>query len=180
MKLLNLALPVSAVLLVSGCSSVSDVQPAELKFNADSFSNDSISDSLYRLSENAEIAANAQQALAELSNGFAAKQMTVDQYNEYVFQKSYVPIDMERNVGDLNWTGPAMPLLRLVAEMAGYVVAEPANKPLFEPKVSINTVESNKQLSVIDVIRAIEASNKEEISLEILEEEKIINVNYHY
>jgi hypothetical protein len=83
-------------------------------------------------------------------------------------------------VGDLNWTGPAMPLLRLVAEMADYVVAEPAHKPLFEPKVSINTVESNKQLSVIDVIRAIEASNKEEISLEILEQEKIINVNYHY
>lgn len=180
MKIANSILSIVAVSLVSGCSSVKDVEPAKLKFNTESFSNASISDSLYRLTESAEIAANAQKALAELANGYAAQQMTADDYNEYVFQNSFVPLGMEREVGDLNWAGPAMPLLKLVAEMAGYSVAEPAHKPLFEPTVRINTIQTNKELNVMDVIRAIESSNKEEISIEILEDNKIINVNYHY
>lgn len=180
MKITNSILPLMAIVLMTGCSTVSDVEPAQLKFNAESFTNDSISDSLYRLSESAEVAANAQKALAELANGFASQQMTVDDYNEYVFQSDYVPLGMERSVGDLNWSGPAMPLLNLVAEMAGYRVAEPAHKPLFEPTIRINTVEMNKQMNVMDVIRSIEASNKEDITIDIIEDNKIINVNYHY
>ncbi|EGR2229532.1 hypothetical protein DZF79_15000 [Vibrio parahaemolyticus] len=156
------------------------MEPAELRFNENSFSNDSISNSLYKLSESAEVAANAQRALAELANGMASQQMTREQYNEYVFQKSYIPEGMERSVGDIEWSGPALPLLKVVSEMAGYVVAEPAHKPLFEPIVRLNTIKSGKQYNVNDVIRAIEASNKEEISIDILEKSKIININYFY
>ncbi|KDM89962.1 hypothetical protein EA58_19655 [Photobacterium galatheae] len=168
------------MIFASGCSSFKDVEPIALRFNEESFSNDSISTSLYKLSESAEVAANAQRALAELANGMASQQMTRAQYNEYVFQKSYIPRDMERSVGDIEWSGPAMPLLKVVAEMAGYVVAEPAHKPLFEPIVRLNTVKTGKQLNVNDVIRAIEASNKEEISIDIIEDSKIININYFY
>lgn len=179
MKLVKATLPF-VLLMVSGCSSVSDVEPAELRFNEDSFSNDSISNSLSQLSDAALIAAQSQKALAELANGMASTQMTREQYNEYVFQKDYVPLGMERSVGDIEWSGEAMPLLHLVAGMAGYSVAEPAHKPIFEPTVRINTTATGAQYNVADVIRAIEASNKEEIDIVIIEESKIINVNYIY
>lgn len=179
MKIAKAILPIS-IFFASGCSSLNDVEPVELRFNEDSFSNDSISDSLYKLSVSAEVAANAQRALAELANGMASQQMTREKYNEYVFQKSYIPNGMERSVGDIEWSGPALPLLKVVAEMAGYVVAEPAHKPLFEPIVRLNTIKSGKQYNVNDVIRAIESSNKEEISIDIIESSKIININYFY
>mgnify|MGYP000099900884 CR=1 FL=1 len=179
MKIAKAIFPIS-IIFASGCSSLNDVEPAELRFKENSFSNDSISNSLYKLSESAEVAANAQRALAELANGMASQQMTREQYNEYVFQKSYIPEGMERSVGDIEWSGPALPLLKVVSEMAGYVVAEPAHKPLFEPIVRLNTIKSAKQYNVNDVIRAIEASNKEEISIDILEKSKIININYFY
>lgn len=179
MKLAKAVLPLF-LFMVSGCASVKDVEPAELRFTEDSFSNDSISSSLSQLSDAALIAAQSQRALAELANGMASTQMTREQYNEYVFQKDYVPIGMERSVGDIEWSGEAMPLIRLVAEMAGYVVAEPAHKPIFEPTVRINTTSTGAQYNVADVIRAIEASNMEEIDIVIIEDSKIININYKY
>ena len=108
----------------------------------------------------------------------ASTQMTSKDYNEYVFQKEYIPIGMERLVGDIDWNGNAMLLLNMVADIAGYVVAEPANKPLFVPMVNLNTMLSNKQYNVMDIIRAVEASNKDEIDIVIIEESKIININY--
>lgn len=179
MKIAKVILPFS-VLLISGCSSLKDVTPAKLQFNQESFSNESISNSLYKLSESAEIAANAQKALAELANGEAAKQMTRTQYNEYVFQKEYIPMGMERSVGDIEWEGKALPLIKMVSEMAGYIISEPAHKPLIEPIVRINTINDTKQYNVIDVIRTIEASNKDQISIEIDEKNKIVSINYHY
>ncbi|MCY9866130.1 DotD/TraH family lipoprotein [Vibrio coralliirubri] len=179
MKLAKATLPF-IVFLASGCSSVNDVEPAQLRFSEDSFSNDSISSSLSQLSDAALMAAQSQKALAELANGMASTQMTREQYNEYVFQKDYVPLGMERSVGDIEWSGEAMPLLRLVAEMAGYAVAEPAHKPIFEPTVRIDTTSTGTQYNVADVIRAIEASNKEEIDIVIMEDSKIININYIY
>ncbi len=166
--------------LIQGCSSVKDVEPTQLKFDEATFSNETINRSLFKLTQSAEAAVEAQMVLAEITNGLAAQQMDRVNYNEFKFQTSYVPEGMGRTVGDIEWSGPALPLLKVVAEVAGYDVAEPAHAPLFEPVARIDTTQDEKNYTVMDIIRSIEVTNRESINIEIHEENKIININYLY
>ncbi|PSV01182.1 DotD/TraH family lipoprotein [Photobacterium kishitanii] len=168
-----------AMVFLSGCSTIpKDVPHTELTFSSTSASQDQIAHAWQKLAASAEKASDAATILAQLENGYAAKNMRKDDYNSYLFQNSYVPVGMERDVPDLNWNGPAMPVLKMMADLSGYRIDVSANTPLRQPYIRINTADFQRQVNVIDIIRAIDTANKDILKIDIIESPKIIKISY--
>lgn len=171
-------------LVLAGCSNTPELKPMDLQFDEIDATNDAIIKALDSLTESASMAAEANQVVAQLAIGKANNEMTPEEYERYIAAKDYIPAGMEREF-DINYTGPVLPVLRSIAAVSGYVLAEPANKPIVEPIVSINNIgnpltgtKNNYSNTVIDAIRSINASHKDRVSIKIHEKLRIIELNY--
>ena len=168
-----------------GCASADkELKPMELQFNEADVTNDAIIKALDSLTESATIAAEANAAVASLAKGQASITMSEEEYRDYKFRQDYVPLGMEKEF-DTNYTGPILPVLRTAAAVSGYTLAEPAIKPIQDPRISINTFsnpltgkKSSNANSVYDVIKAINAVHGERIKLIIHEELRILELSY--
>lgn len=164
-------------LALSGCAST-DVPKTSLTFSDTSASQQQIANAWVQLSNSASKAVDATAMLAKVENGFAARKMNKQDYNNYVFQNSYVPIGMEKEVPPLVWDGSFLPVMQMLADMSGYRIEKSAVVPLSIPQVNIDTTKFDKPLNVIDVIRIIESANRDSVKIDVIEPSKIIKISY--
>ncbi|MDK9793843.1 DotD/TraH family lipoprotein [Vibrio sp. D431a] len=175
MKRLIILLP---ALILSGCSSSpTDVEPAELTFNQTDLNESQMSQAYHDLVDSAAASSEALRELSALANGKASLEMSREEYDEYIFQNSYVPAGMERIV-DLKWTGDFYPVIEMLATLSGYTPAPSASRPLGRIDISIDTSKESRPLNVMDVIHRINNVHKDRIDIRVLEGLKIIQIDY--
>ncbi|CAH7377900.1 conserved hypothetical protein [Vibrio chagasii] len=167
-----------SVLLLTGCSSPpSDVNPVELSFTQNSMAEQHMSHAYMAIVDSAAVSSEALRELSQITNGLASLEMTKSEYDEYIFQKEYVPVGMERVV-DLSWYGDFYPLITTLAEMSGYELAPGLARPIGRIDVDINTTSFNRQLNVVDIIRMINDTHKDKLSIVIHEPLRVIEIEY--
>ena len=163
--------------VLTGCSTT-DVPKTSLTFSDTSTSQQQIADAWVKLSDNAAKAVDATAMLAKVENGFAAQKMNKKDYDDYIFQNSYVPMGMEKDVPPLIWDGSFIPVMQMLADMSGYQLEKSASTPLSVPQVNIDTTKGGKSLNVIDVIRIIESANRGIVKIDVIEPSRTIKISY--
>ncbi|MGR5365672.1 hypothetical protein [Photobacterium damselae] len=164
-------------LAFTGCANT-DVPRTSLTFSDTSASQQQIANAWVQLSNSASKAVDATSMLAKVENGFAARKMNRQDYNNYVFQNTYVPVGMEKEVPPLVWDGSFLPVMQMLADMSGYKIVKSAEIPLSVPDVNIDTTKFDKPLNVIDMIRIIESANRDSVKIDVIEPSRIIKISY--
>ncbi|CAH7147656.1 hypothetical protein [Vibrio alginolyticus] len=173
-------LAATASLALSGCAATSDIEPVKVDVSQVDYSERALVKAWDRLAESAAISAEANLNLSKLANGQAAQHMDESDYMEFVFQSSYVPEGMEIEVDNLDYEGNALSLLALIADMSGYTVVLPEYETFVEPHVKINTESKygSKIKNAKDVYDVIDRTNKDLLDMKIIEDSRLIIVNY--
>ena len=164
-------------LALSGCATT-DVPKTALTFSDTSASQQQIANAWVQLSNNATKAVDATTILAKVENGFAARKMNKQDYKNYVFQNSYTPLGMEKEVPPLVWDGSFIPVMQMLADISGYRLEKTATLPLSVPSVNIDTTKMDKSMNVIDVIRIIESANRDTIKIDVIVPSRTIKISY--
>lgn len=170
--------------LLAGCTSSQQLKPMKLTFDEEDVTNEAVARTLDSLADSAQIAAEANLVLANLAKGDATLTMSEEEFNQYAINSTHTPFGMEREF-DISYDGPAMPIIRMAAEISGYDVVEPDYRPIKLPTITIDTIknpvtggENLGKATVIDVLRMINASNKDRMDINIIEKLRLIEVSY--
>lgn len=168
----------SPALALIGCSSApTDVEPAELSFNQTDLNENQMSQAYHALVDSAAASSGALKELSSLANGKASLEMSREDYDEYVFQNSYVPAGMERIV-DITWSGDFYPVIQTLASMSGYTPAPSASRPTGRIDINIDTTKEARRLNVIDMLRRINSVHKDRLDIQVHENIKVIEINF--
>lgn len=114
------------------------------------------------------------QILANVNNAAKSETMTYDQIRQARWKTTYVPLGMERVMTIRDWNGPVTPVFSQIEKTTNYKVKILNEAPPYGNFVSLNVVNE----PVINVIRRIDADMQDRIKINILEDEKLIEVSY--
>ncbi len=163
---------------MSGCSmfKAKEYELKKQEYSAKTFNTEAPSDrEIYEtLAQAAKNMDKSVEILASVNSASKAETMTYDQIRQARWQKTYTPLGMEREVTIRDWNGPVGPLFTQLEKITNYKIVVLNDAPAYGNFVSINAIKE----PAINVIRKINADLQDRIKIDILEDEKIIEVTY--
>lgn len=167
-------LSVISVALISGCASKPKVEEEDFsqkKYVIEEPQEKEIHDAIVKAAMNVE---KSIQVLAQVNNAEKAEVLTYDQIRQARWRATYTPIGMGRTMTISNWDGPVKPIFTQIEKLTGYEIRFNTPEPATGTFVSLNFQDEK----IINVIRSIEAQLQSQINIEILEDDKLIEVSY--
>lgn len=176
-KILALSL-VCVAISMSGCSAfkkkefeLQKQQFVDKTYNMEAPSDREVYEELAKAANNMD---RSLQVLANVNNAAKSETMTYDQIRQARWKKTYVPLGLERSITIRDWNGPVTPVFNQIEKITNYKVKVLNEAPPNGNYISVNAVNE----PVINVIRSIDADMQDRIRINILEDEKIIEVSY--
>jgi hypothetical protein len=174
-KILGLAIICATM---SGCS-LFKAKEYELKkqeytsktYNMEAPSDREIYETLAQAAKNID---KSVEILASVNSAAKSETMTYDQIRQARWQKTYTPLGLEREVTIRDWNGPVGPIFTQIEKITNYKIKILNEAPAYGNFVSINAIKE----PAINIIRKVNADLGERIKINILEDEKIIEVSY--
>lgn len=169
---LTLGIMMVSLTILSGCSS----KPApetfeESKYVIEEPREKEIHDALVKAAKNAE---KSLQILASVNNAEKAETLDYEKIRQARWRHTYTPVGLERTMTINNWDGPINPVWIQIKKKTGWEIKQLTKEPATGVFVSLNFQDEK----VIDIIRSIDAQLNNQISINILEDDKIIEVKY--
>jgi hypothetical protein len=162
------------IALISGCASKPKVEEEDFskkKYVIEEPKEKEIHDAIVKAASNVE---KAIQTLADVNNAEKSEVLSYDKIRQARWRKTYTPIGMERTMTISNWDGPVKPVFSQIQKLTGYEIRFKTPEPSTGTFVSLNFQDEK----IINVIRSIEAQLQTQINIEILEDDKLIEVSY--
>lgn len=164
-----------SALAISGCG-VKATKPIDMsvsKYAIDEAREDEIHEAIVNASKSA---AKSLHILASVNNAEKNDVLTYDQIRQARFNSTYVPVGFESTMTITGWDGPVTPVMRRLEVLSGYKFVTLTPEPSYGLFVTLNF----KDAKLMDIINSIDAQLGNAINIEIIEDEKLVNIKYGY
>jgi len=160
----NVATPalIFVALGITGCAVEPIIEPAKPR---DIFKEQMI--------EAADRASQSQRILAESRNAITLDTLSPAEKEQIAWQSSFVPPGMEKELR-IDWQGPIMPILEVMAKHAGYKLHVNGRRPVTDLIVSV--VPEKRQ--IVSIIRDIGTQLGVAGRIEVIPTYKVIELHY--
>lgn len=165
---------VGVIITISGCS-FNNKKEQEVfeskKYVIEEPREKMIHDAIVKAAKNAE---KSLQILANVNNAEKADKLDYEQIRQARWRSTYTPVGLERTMTINDWDGPIKPVWVQIEKKSGYEIKFLTKEPSTGLFISLDFQDQK----LIDIIRSINAQLNNQISINILEEDKIIEVSY--
>lgn len=174
-KLLSLAVICA---MMSGCS-LFKAKEYELKkqeysdktYNMEAPSDREVYEALAQAAKNID---KSIQILANVNTAAKAPALSYDQIRQARWVSNYTPLGLEQPMTITDWNGPVTPVFQQIEMKTNYKIIMMNEAPAYGDFISISV----RQEPAINIIRKINADFQDRIKINILEDEKKIEVSY--
>lgn len=162
-----------AVVTLSGCSTKKNEPEKfqEKKYVVEEPREKEIHDAIVKAAVNAE---KSLLILASVNNAEKAEKLDYDKIRQARWRSTYTPVGMERTMTISNWDGPVGPVLNQIQKLTGYEFKILTPEPNTGAFVTLHF----QNEKIINVVRSIEAQLGDQMSIDIFEDDKIVEVRY--
>lgn len=169
---LTLGVITLSLIAISGCASKEKPEKfEERKYVIEEPREKEIHDALVKAASNAS---KSLHILASVNNAEKAETLDYEKIRQARWRSTYIPVGLERTMTINNWDGPIKPVWVQIEKMTGYEVKALTKEPATGIFVTLDFQEEK----VINIIRSIDAQLNNQITINILEDDKIIEVKY--
>lgn len=171
-KKFTLGLIAISIIAISGCSSKPKPEKfEEKKYVIEEPREKEIHDALVKAAKNAEASLKI---LASVNNAEKAEKLDYEKIRQARWRHTYTPVGLERTITINDWDGPIKPIWVQLEKKTGYDIKFLTKEPATGIFIFLDVQEEK----IIDVIRSIDAQLNNQITINILEDDKIIEVSY--
>lgn len=169
----KLSILTALVISISGCSFNKPKQEIfeEKKYVIEEPREKVIHEAIMKAAKNAE---KSLQILAAVNNAEKAEKLSYEQIRQARWRSTYTPVGLERTMTINDWDGPIKPVWVQIEKRSGYEIKFLTKEPATGLFISLDFQEQK----LIDIIRSINAQLNDQIRIDILEDDKIIEVSY--
>lgn len=160
-------------IMISGCG-VKATKPVDMRasqYSIEEASEREIHEALVLAAKNASKSLNI---LANVNNAEKNEVLTYDQIRQARFNATYTPVGMDSKMTITNWNGPVTPVFRQLEILSGYKFIQRTPEPSYGLFVSLNF----KDESLMNIIRSIDSQLGDAININIIEDDKIVEIEY--
>lgn len=170
---IKLSIFTALIISISGCSFNKKKEEVfeEKKYVIEEPREKVIHDAIMKAAKNAD---KSLQILAAVNNAEKADKLDYDKIRQARWRSTYTPVGLERTMTINDWDGPVKPVWTQIERKSGYEIKFLTKEPSTGLFVSLDFEDH----SLIDIIRSIDAQLNNQITINIIEEDKIIEVSY--
>lgn len=161
-------------ILATGCASKPKVEEEDYskkKYVIEEPQEKEVHDAIKKAAENVE---KSIQILTNVNNAEKSEVLSYDKIRQARWRSTYTPIGMDRTMSINNWDGPVRPVFTQIEKLSGYEFRFKTPESPMGTFVSLNFQDEK----IINIIRSIEAQLGDRITINILEDDKLVEVSY--
>lgn len=163
----------SSIAVLSGCG-VKAQKPTDLKVSQYAIEEPKEAEIHEALVKAASSASESLRILASVNNAEKNKVLTHEQIKQARFNATYTPVGLDSKMTITNWNGPLTPIFKQLEVLSGYQFIQRTPEPSYGLFVTLNF----RDETIMNVMRSIDAQLGDAIKMRILEDDKIVEIEY--